>query len=65
MIGEMQKVPGWSNVVKASRHSDTANGVNLQVVLIGSVTAADASGAHVNFPPRQIGNVPLSALVAG
>lgn len=36
VLDEVQKVPGWSDIVKALWDADTASGVPLKVVLLGS-----------------------------
>jgi uncharacterized protein len=52
LIDEIQKVPGWSNAVKALWDADTASGVNLQVVLLGSAPLLMGAGLTESLAGR-------------
>ena len=59
VIDEVQKVPGWSEAVKANWDTDTANETNVKVVLLGSSPLFAARGITESLAGRyEILHVP-------
>jgi len=52
ILDEIQKIPGWSEVVKNLWDEDTANGVNLQVIILGSSPLLVQSGLTESLAGR-------------
>jgi len=52
ILDEIQKIPGWSEVVKNLWDEDTANGVNLLVIILGSFPLLVQSGLTESLAGR-------------
>ena len=52
ILDEIQKIPGWSEVVKNLWDEDTANGVNLLVIILGSSPLLVQSGLTESLAGR-------------
>jgi uncharacterized protein len=52
LVDEIQKVPGWSNLVKALWDADSAAGINLKVLLLGSAPLLIGSGLSESLAGR-------------
>lgn len=52
ILDEIQKIPEWSNLVKKLWDDDSANGINLKVIILGSSTLLIQSGLSDSLAGR-------------